>query len=71
MVELTLSDDQGWVEQKVSHQLCSQLVEEATGDRAVKNRVLVLYHVHKRDGWGPSLLGHTLDLRINTQNTSF
>lgn len=66
VVSLTLSDYQRWVVQKVSHQLCSQLVEEATGDRPIENHILVLYHIHQRDRRRAWLLGHTLNLK-NTQ----
>lgn len=68
---LTFSDDQGWVEQEVPHQLCGQLVEEAAGDRAVKNHILVLHRVHQRDWWRAWLLGHALDLKIHANTHIF
>lgn len=36
MDALTLSDDQRWVEQKVPHQLSSELVEKTAGNCPVK-----------------------------------
>lgn len=65
LVSLTLGDDHRWVEEKVSHQLRGQLVEEAAGDRPIENGFLVLHHIDQRDGRRARLLGHALDLRIN------
>lgn len=63
---LTLGDDQRRVEQEVAHQLGGQLVEEAAGDCPVEYGILILHHVHQGDGRRARLLGHTLDLRVNT-----
>lgn len=64
---LTLSYDQGRVEQEVAHQLSSQLAEEPTGHCPVENRILILHHVHQTHRRRALLLGHAQDLSMNTQ----
>lgn len=48
-LKLTLSDDQRGEEEKVAHQLGSELVKETAGHSTVQRSATIPHHIHQSD----------------------